>query len=384
MISIGISPVFTRQKLKDLIDYIARVEDDGSIIINTSDVLSILSYFKSNDLLDSIELLYLSTGGLSIRDAAGNLQYIEKTYSLDQNSTPNDGTQTVELSQPRLVGGIAPNSKVTFSNQSGETRTFNHPVINVSGTYTVATYKDDFGKFVMGYTNPTTGTLSSLVWYGNLKFYAVFSVELTVPQETALTNLIETIYKPIESTVIGVEEWSTRNFESITTPEGNTIAITPTTGSWITATSLYDTAYAEYEGTATEKNYAGLKAAAMCCYYAGSLNNGAVYGKLYNGYAAKLLSLDFLSSSFGWRVTEEADWAFLVPDDSDDSLKMTETLYWETGSEGTNADGLTVLGAGIRATNGEFGGLRSITQFWNSDDTTSNLLYGCSIRLIKE
>lgn len=41
----------------------------------------------------------------------------------------NHLVQTTELNQPRLVGGIAPNSRLAASNQNGESRYFTHPEI---------------------------------------------------------------------------------------------------------------------------------------------------------------------------------------------------------------------------------------------------------------
>ena len=55
---------------------------------------------------------------------------------------------------------------------------------------------------------------------------------------------------------------------------------------WAGSTELYDGIYSQTTGTTTEKEYAALKAAAMWCHYNNDISLGAVYGKLYNWFAA--------------------------------------------------------------------------------------------------
>ena len=61
---------------------------------------------------------------------------------------------------------------------------------------------------------------------------------------------------------------------------------------WSDATNLYDYVYANTSGTDEQKTYAAVKAAAMWCYYNNVTELGAVYGKLYNWYAVRLLQMD--------------------------------------------------------------------------------------------
>jgi uncharacterized protein (TIGR02145 family) len=97
-----------------------------------------------------------------------------------------------------------------------------------------------------------------------------------------------------------------------------------------------------------------LKEAAMWCYYNNDVANGAIYGKLYNWYAAKLLDLDMESAGFGWRVPTSAQFTTLAnalggASVAGGKMKMTGLDYWNTPNTGaTNESGFTGLGGGIK------------------------------------
>lgn len=130
--------------------------------------------------------------------------------------------------------------------------------------------------------------------------------------------------------------------------------------------------------------YDALKEVAMWCYFDNQTDNGSIYGKLFNGYAMKLLDLDFASTGFGWRVTKNADWSDLDPNVGDNALKIEDDYYWETGNEGTNTSGLTILGSGVRMTGGVFALFNEVAAFWNSDSDLEDMRYGFNIRLTQE
>ena len=152
---------------------------------------------------------------------------------------------------------------------------------------------------------------------------------------------------------------------------------------WSNATEIYDAVYAATSGTTARKEYAAYKAAAMWCNYNNDGAIGAVYGKILNGYAIKLLELDYATANFGWRITQDADWSSLTPDSSDDAIKKDGSVYWVAGNEGTNASGLTLLPNGMRTADGVFTGLNYGAVLWNSDDDATDLRIGAGVRLIK-
>jgi uncharacterized protein (TIGR02145 family) len=63
----------------------------------------------------------------------GVLKYIRTAFDLSATANNLDGSATATF-QPRLVGGIAPNSKYAASNQNGEARKFVHTLVDYSAT----------------------------------------------------------------------------------------------------------------------------------------------------------------------------------------------------------------------------------------------------------
>lgn len=330
-------------------------------------------------LIDNTVLLWTPQAGLKIRED-GVLKYVRTGYDMSPESSaplfPSnnlDGSETASQ-QPRLVGGIAPNSKPAAANQSGESRSFSHPSITITGTYTVVKAINETGKLEVTYTEVTSGTLSTVTWEGSLRYYMIYAGTLSTEQRSQLEATIYAIYPEIESVQIGTQTWATRNFEAVATPLGNVIANVTDNADWANATVLYDAAYAAHVGTTTEKEYAGLKAAAMWCYYNNDPDNGATYGKLYNWYAAKLLDLDMQSAGFGWRVPTSAQFTTLAnalggTSVAGGKIKMTGLDYWTTPNTGaTNESGFTGLGGGYRGgVDGTFNLIQSRNRTWTSD-----------------
>jgi len=172
---------------------------------------------------------------------------------------------------------------------------------------------------------------------------------------------------------------------------------------WSNATEIYNAVYAATAGTAAQKEYAALKEAAMWCYYNNDAANGAIYGKLYNWYAAKLLDLDMVTASFGWRVPTSAQFTTLAnalggTAVAGGKMKMTGLDYWNTPNTGAdNSSGFTALAGGLRDDTGALGFLKTRSYFYTINNegfrilnTSAELLSaaytpvnGFSLRLIK-
>lgn len=141
---------------------------------------------------------------------------------------------------------------------------------------------------------------------------------------------------------------------------------------WSDSTNLYNEVYANTEGTAEQKEYAAVKAAAMWCHYNNDPALGAVYGKLYNWYAVRLLQMDIdyynaanPTTPWGWRVPTSDDFTTLSSylggeAVSGGKMKKEGTTYWLSPNNGAdNSSGFSAIGCGYRMGTGEFATLNS-------------------------
>jgi hypothetical protein len=250
----------------------------------------------------------------------------------------------------------------------------------------------DSQKFRYVWSNFTNNSL-----HGRIFYHLIQSTALTPTQVASLHTTLRGLYPEIESVQIGTQTWATRNFEAVATPKGNVIANVTENADWANSTTLYDNAYAAHVGTVAEKEYAGLKAAAMWCYYNNDPDNGATYGKIYNGYGKDLLVDDIaLQAGWGYHVATEAELTALAALDGL-TLKYSGTDYWTTDN-GTNTTGLTALGGASRDTDGTFNTIKATASFWCGDsdkvltiydDGTASIeakdkTFGAYVRLVKD
>lgn len=139
---------------------------------------------------------------------------------------------------------------------------------------------------------------------------------------------------------------------------------------WSQSTALYDAVYAQTTGTAAQKELAALKAAAMWSYYNNDVNNGAIYGKLYNWYAVKLISL---YPPQGWRVPSSADFTQLQTylggaSVAGGKMKKEGLAYWASPNTGaTNESGLSLIPNGFRSIVGVFTSQTTHSTAWGVD-----------------
>ena len=133
-------------------------------------------------------------------------------------------------------------------------------------------------------------------------------------------------------------------------------------------------------GTAEQKEYAAVKAAAMWCYYNNDPTLGAVYGKLYNWYAIKLLQMDIdyynvanPTAPWGWRVPVRGDFDTLMANlgginVAGGKMKKEGATYWSSPNTlADNSFGFSAIGGGLRfdsglfTANGLYGSFTTIT-----------------------
>ena len=186
---------------------------------------------------------------------------------------------------------------------------------------------------------------------------------------------------------------------------------------WSGLTEVYNAVYAATVGTTTVKDTAGCLAASAWCHYNNDSANGAIYGKLYNWYAARTLQYDIdaynaanPSTPWGYRVPTQADFTTLQTTlggatVAGGKMKKEGLNYWTTPNSGANnASGFTMIPSGRRLyTNGTFTQINDACRMFSttlqstfaygvvgiyneetlSDDSTTNKQSGYSIRLIK-
>ena len=215
---------------------------------------------------------------------------------------------------------------------------------------------------------------------------------MTSAQISAEHTLLRSIFPEMESVQIGTQTWTTSNSDMVITPQGNIIPEVQITNTWITANSLYNNTYESTEGDSNIKEYAALKEAAMWCSYNNDTANQAIFGKLYNWYAIKLLQTDITkynianpTTPWGWHIPTTAELTTLrtyLGDDNGEDLQYNSTSYWTNGT-GTNSSGFTALPGGYRDIEGTFRGINTDCIIAASDNNTLPQL-GTSIRFIKD
>jgi len=162
---------------------------------------------------------------------------------------------------------------------------------------------------------------------------------------------------------------------------------------WSGLTEVYDAIYAATSGSAAVKDQAGCLAAAAWCHYNNDSAVGAIYGKLYNWYAARTLQYDIdaynaanPSTPWGWRVPTQADFTTLQTTLGGSTvaggkMKKEGLSYWGTPNTGAdNSSGFTALSAGRRVyTDGSFAQLATAACFFSTTNPSSTFAYGLII-----
>jgi uncharacterized protein (TIGR02145 family) len=180
---------------------------------------------------------------------------------------------------------------------------------------------------------------------------------------------------------------------------------------WAGSQELYDGIYAATAGTVEQKTYAAVKAASMWSHYNNDVVLGAVYGKLYNWFAVKLLQMDIdyfnvanPTTPWGFKVSSNADWNTCIANLGGSTvaggkMKVAGTAYFNAPNTGAdNSSGFSALGSGLRAADGVFTLINVENRFHTIESSTINMtstlnniamndspskVVGRSLRLIK-
>ncbi len=142
---------------------------------------------------------------------------------------------------------------------------------------------------------------------------------------------------------IGDQWWMAKNLKAVKYSNGDTIPEVPGQSDWM-----------------------GLSTGAFC-YFDNNPDNAALYGCLYNWYAA--IDLRNICPA-GWHVPSDAEWVELTTFLGGEAIaggkmKETGTLHWFAPNTGaTNESGMTLIAGGVRSY-GNFNGLGYGASLWS-------------------
>jgi uncharacterized protein (TIGR02145 family) len=157
---------------------------------------------------------------------------------------------------------------------------------------------------------------------------------------------------------------------------------------WSDLTNLYDYIYAATAGTAAVKEKAACLAAGAWCSYSNSADNEAIYGKLYNWYAARLFDLDITeyntanpTALWGYRIPTSTDFTTLQTNLGGSAvaggkMKVAGLNYWTTPNTGAdNSSGFSGLECNYRGVSGGFSSLNHLLTCWGVNGSISSSIY---------
>lgn len=372
------------------------LEDGGSI---RDRVLLKSMYDDALNLLPNTDLWYNFECGIKTR-VSGLNTYVTKVYDLSANN--RDAAMGLEAFQPYLVGNINPANRyaiwgseryfdfsqpiiksgsddwslsiiannlstnspfifpttggaiyffvtyIYFVNKVGEFAALSHPNQNaISRYYLVA--KNGMLQFYLNGKLLGSSEVNTAIDITNLYSrdaviydFRIFNKALNKSEIEFLDAKMAAFYPQFEGVEIGNQYWEASNAMDIISPDGTIFAQTSTDVEWSSA------------------NYPAW------CYFDNNEANGAVFGRIYNGYAVQKLT-----GSPIWRAPMSADFtqlsAFLGGNAvAGGKLKAEGLTYWASPNLGaTNESGFTALAGGYRGIDGVFAPFLNVN--WSID-----------------
>lgn len=212
---------------------------------------------------------------------------------------------------------------------------------------TVADSKSTDGKGTGSFSSNISGLTSNTNYY--LRAYATNSAgtgygnEVIIKTSSAtVTDIDGNIYNTV---TIGTQVWMVENLKTTKYRDGTNIPIVTDNTAW---SNLSTGAYSDYNNDAS---------------------NSAIYGRIYNWYAAT--NSRYISPT-GWHVPTDTDWMTLITYFGGEStaggaLKESGLTHWNSPNAGaTNESGFTALPGGYRFFDGSFKNLGGFGYWWTS------------------
>ena len=186
--------------------------------------------------------------------------------------------------------------------------------------------------------------------------YATATTDSVIFNKPNLTTIKDSITKDTDgniytSIIIGPQEWMTENLRTTKYADGSSIP-----------------------NVIEDSLWTGLTIGAWCHYENDSSQYEAIYGKLYNWYAA---SDSRNVCPTGWHVPTAVDWRFLIDYLTLNGHNYTEgralkaTSGWNSDRNGTDNYGWKALPGGNRRFSGSFVDAGSYGGWWTSSETFS-------------
>lgn len=211
---------------------------------------------------------------------------------------------------------------------------------------------------VIGTTATNIATFSNTgLTPGNTYIYRVYSYNAAGKSPVYSNELTLTINIP--SITIGTQTWTTKNLDVTSYSDGTVIPQVTDPTAWASLTT------------------------GAWCYYNNDPANGAIYGKLYNGYAVVGIWNEASKTDAtqrknlaptGYHVPTDAEWTSLTTYLEGESMAggkmkaMGTTLWGSPNTDATNTSGFTGLPGGIRNNNGRFSDIVVFGLWWSSSE----------------
>ena len=303
----------------------------------------------------------------SLTGLTDNTPYYVRAYATNSAGTGYGSAQSfttlVQLSVPTIstatvsaISETTAESGGTITSDGGASITARGVCWSMNISPTIADNKTTDGTGIGSFTSSLMGLIADTSYY--VRAYATNSIGTgygsaqsftTMAPPGTVTDIDGNVYQTIK---IGTQIWMAENLAVTHFRNGDTIPNVPGGLDWF---ALNTAGYCEYNN---------------------SLDSAAIYGRLYNWYAAT----DSRNiAPEGWHLPSHNEFQILLwhlGTDGGGKLKEAGTTHWSSPNTGaTNESGFTALPAGMCGSQGLYIGMPQQTWFWTSTEYLSARAY---------
>lgn len=285
----------------------------------------------------------------SLTGLSPNTKYYVRAYATNSAGTNygNEVSFTTQGQMPQLSTSSVTNISTTTATSGGTITSDGGSAITARGVCwshtpspTTLGNKTTDGSGIGTFVSTITGLTAGTTYY--VRAYATNSTGTGYGNEITFLTQPENL---ADTAAIGTQVWMTKNLDVSTYRNGDPIPEVTDSSQWANLTT------------------------GAWCYYNNDPANGAVYGKLYNGYAVN--DPRGLAPT-GWHVASDSEWTILSTFLGGESvaggkMKETGTTHWHAPNTGAdNSSGFTALPGGYRNPNQTFLFLGYYGYWWAS------------------